>query len=432
MHLIAKSLTRKGEEEIKFDSLHSTINNYGIHDWSEQRKLMYIEKKWIDVYNKCGIGNIYLDENCNIVIDGNLSKNEFKEFAKKQYDYSMTEGLISHSSSSGWHKRDKSDFIERIFWHYITSIYTAPQISSCPEGECFLDGLFTDLTEKMEKERITARGFQIWKKEDTSNGLDMLRIWERSFISKNILCPIDFGDKTYIAPSFFSELDYNVLNGIDSYEIIEFLKKLNKISSYPISKGNTELYNLAKSLQRAGAIKLVDDPYRSPGASSYAYAVPRKLFKCVETKLDYSYSTNPLPEWGDSSITDQFFVAIGRVNTYGYNMAPGLMIFPEDTKGNIDKVINDLADKYEADISNLPNNVLNPLKTINLIYDENGKLVVNPQNEQFIDIFSDIWHNLYNEPELQQIDFPSVETASNNEARQIEYQIKKANKHIFG
>lgn len=166
MHLIAKSLTRKGEDEIKFDSLHSTMNNYGIHDWIYQRKLRSIEERWISVYNQCGIGNIHLDENGNIIIDGNISKKEFKEFTAKQYNYSMTEGLTStYPYNYSPRKRPKSDFIERIFWHYITSIYTAPQIYSCPEEDCFLDGLFTDLTEKMEKKELQLKELKFGKKK---------------------------------------------------------------------------------------------------------------------------------------------------------------------------------------------------------------------------------------------------------------------------
>lgn len=260
----------------------------------------------------------------------------------------------------------------------------------------------------------------------------MLKAWEISFIRKNILSPITFGEKTFIAPSFFSKLDFSVLNGINSSEIMVFLKDLKNISVYPISKGNKKQYNLALSLQRAGAIKLIDDPYTSTVTTPYTYAVPRELFETVERKLNYSYSQNPLPDYGDSSITDQFFVAAGRVNTFGHYKPPGVQIFPEDYAKKIDKVINDLADRSIADISSLPINMLNPLKTINVVYSENNNLIINPENGQFIELLSDIWNNIFNEPDLQQLDFPSEETANNIEAQQTKFQILRANRHAYG
>lgn len=432
MHLIAKSLTRKSEEKIIFDSLHSTINNYGIHDWNVESNLRRIENKWITVYRKCGLENIHLDKDFNIIIDGNISKQEFKEFATKQYNFAMEKGLVKFNQEDGWVSRPKSAFMERIFWHYITSIYASPKLYSSQDGECYLNGIFTDLTEIMEKEEITVEKVPIWTKENTLNGLDILKSWERSLIAKNILCPITLGEDTYIAPSFFSNTDLSIFKGTESSKIVDFIEQLKKISSYPISKSNTEHYDLAKRLQRAGLIKLIDDPYKTTKSTPYAYAVPRDLFEYVEKDLAYSYSSNPLPEWGDSSITDQFFVAIGRVNIIGHSMSHESKIFPQNFKEKIDKIITDLEEKHLADISGIPEKMLDPLKTINVVKKEGNNLSVNPQNKKFIETFSDIWNNIYNDPEIRQIEFPAMETVKEKEVQQTEIQIKNAKQYFFG
>ncbi len=432
MHLIAKSLTRGTEDTIDFDSLLTTIKNYQIHDWSEKNKLQYIENKWINVYKQCGIGNIDLDKNNNITIDGTISSTEFRNFADSQYDYAMEKGLISYKPLLGWYKRSrKSDYVERILWHYITSIYDGPKVLSDAEDGCFLDGLFTDLTDTMERKGLAPQGISIWQKNDTLGGLEMLKDWERAFIAKKILYPFDIGDTTYIAPSFFSEIDLSVLNSSDSTEIVNFMTKIRKVPSYPISKGNREQYELAMQLQRATAIKIVEDPFKSPGIPPYVYVVSRDLFEEIEKILGYSYSTNPLSKWGDSSITDQFFVAIGRTNIFGHQMAPGVKLLNKNSKDDIDKVISNLEEHHEADISKLPKGILDPLKTINVVFGNNDTLNVNPQNRIFIEKFSEIWNQLINDPALYKIDFPAKNLIENKEREQVKEQIKKTTKQFF-
>jgi hypothetical protein len=431
MHLIAKSLTRKNETTISFDSLSTTINNYQIHDWNNEYKLKRIESKWISVFNEFGLGNLHLDSDKNIVIDGSISKKEFRNFADQQYAYALKNGLVTWNQYDGWHSRERTQFIERILWHYTTSIYDGPKvIADSIEGN-YLEGLFTNFTEKMENANLSCRGIPIWTKNDVIHGLDFLQGWERSFIAKNVFAQVDIGDTLYIAPRFFSEIDDNILADSDSTKIVELIENVRRVPGYPVSKGNTVLRELAYTLQRAGAIKLIEDPVTTSKKAPYMYLVSKDTFEYVDKQLNYNYSNSAFNECKEGSITDQFFVALGRTNLCGREMAPVFRIASNDYKYQVDQVITDLEEKHHADVSNIPPELLEPLKTINVISQDGTNLVVNPENSLFITKFSDFWNELFNYPELHSIDIPSLDIAAQKEKEQITKQINKSADRFF-
>ena len=176
------------------------------------------------------------------------------------------------------------------------------------------------MTETMEKKKLKFHGISPW--EDVSpHTLSMIQGWERNLISKTVLKPFPIGDVFFIAPSFFSSIDWRKVfsGGKFSAEkqelVVSMIEKLRKAPAYPISKSSVE-YELAKGLQRAGAVKIVEESKTSQ-ITPYVYLVARDIFEDIDEQMKYQYSCKPIKDFGDSTLTELVFLSLGRARAVG-------------------------------------------------------------------------------------------------------------------
>jgi len=429
LHILAKSFTQN--ETISFDAIHRLAENYGIDLWTDKDHLRRKLDDFMKAFRSSGLDGIRKTEKKTLTVDGILSKDEFRDFAAKEYEYSMGEGLVRHYPSSwSWGIRTVSNFAERILWHYITRIFDSPRVYSSPSGDNELIALYTDIIETMERSNLKFHGIAPW--EDVSpHTLSLIQGWERNFISKNILKPFPIGDVLFIAPSFFSTIDWRKVfsGGKFSAEkqelVVEMVDSLRRTPAYPISKGATEKYELAKSLQRAGAIKIVEETKTSQ-VTPYVYLVARDVFEDVDEQMKYQYSTKPLKDFGDGSLTELVFLSLGRARLFGDQILPGVKDLAADCKAELTKIFDDLEQKKSAKIpQNVNAGIFDPLTSISIVTQEDEQLVADEKYSPIIKRLSDYWNNLINDPSISNIVFPPKETIERKEHAQVEGQIRR-------
>src|SRR5207253_2804365 len=193
----------------------------------------------------------------------------------------------------------------RILWHYVMEVFDRPRIYDSPKGENSLAALYTDVLETMEKRNVVRNDIRVWHDVDPHT-LPLLVGWERGLLSKGVLKLFKFGDATFIAPAFYSDIDWRVIASAGKFSadkhaaMFDLVENLRKLPSFPIMKG-TKDYELALGLQRAGAIKVVEDS-KGMRSSHYAYIVSRDMFEKLDGEMAYKYSHQPFTEYGDSSV----------------------------------------------------------------------------------------------------------------------------------
>lgn len=434
-HLIAKHFTKN--EKIDFNSLHLTAKNYGIDLWTNRDHLKRKLNDFVKAFHKTGLGNVHVTKDYALKIDGIIGRQEFRNFAVKEYEFSMGKGLVRYYPNIGiWGLRNMSNFAERILWHYIMRLFDCPRIYDSPTQDNELVALYTDLVETMQKKDLEFHGEHPW--DDISpHALHLLRGWERHLISKEILKWFELGDVTFIAPSFFGTIDWRrILSGgkfsAEKQELVmEMLSNLRKTPSFPILKGETERYKLAKRLQRAGAIKLVEES-KTPESEPYVYLVARDVFEDLDFRLKYSYSPKPFKEFGDSSLTDLVFRALGRARLYGDQVLPGLKYFKMDYKSKLGKIFDDLEQRQSVTVpEEIDIKIFDPLITIGALSQKGAVLDVHPQYSPITKNLADYWNELINDPSLASIRFPPKETVEKKERAQTEGQIKRKLSRYF-
>jgi len=201
MHLIAKTFTR--EEEMSFSTIKTVIRDYGIKGWQNDDALKKQLDKFVEIFAKRDLGNIELKKDHSLKIGGLISPKELNGYADKQYEYAMGEGLVRYSRGfSEWVPRTMSNFAERIWWHYMITVFDAPKIYSNPSGESALKGLYVDMKEKMRYKNLQFHGIDLWKPSNLEHSFALLEGWERGLISRRILATFKFGDALFVAPRF--------------------------------------------------------------------------------------------------------------------------------------------------------------------------------------------------------------------------------------
>lgn len=429
LHILAKSFTQN--ETISFDAIHHLAENYGIDLWTDKDHLRKKLNDFTKAFRRTGLGSIHKTENDALTVDKVISKDEFRAFAAKEYEYSMGEGLVRfYPSSWEWGIRTVSNFAERILWHYITRIFDSPRVYSSPSGDNELVALYADIIETMQKTHFRFHQISPWE-EVSPHTLSLIQGWERNLISKNILKPFPIGDVLFIAPSFFSTIDWRKVfsGGKFSAEkqelVVEMVENLRKTPAYPISKGSTEKYDLAKGLQRAGAIKIVEEAKTSQ-ITPYVYLVARDVFEDVDGQMKYQYSSKPIKEFGDSTLTDLVFLSLGRARLFGEQALPGLKQLKVECKPELTKIFDDLEQKKTAMVpKKVSSGIFDPLVSIGIVMPENEKLVVDQRYSPIIKRLADYWNNLVNDPSISNIEFPPKETVDRKEHAQVEGQIRK-------
>jgi hypothetical protein len=429
LHILAKGFTQN--ETIGFDALYQLVENYGIDLWTDKDHLRKKLDDFLKAFRRTGLGSIHKTENDALTVDKVISNAEFRDFAAKEYEYAMGEGLVRiYPSSWEWGIRTVSNFAERILWHYITRVFDSPRVYSSPSGDNELVSLYTDITETMQKTHFKFHGISPW--EDISpHTLSLIQGWERNLISKNALKPFPIGDVLFVAPSFFSTIDWRKVfsGGKFSAEkqelVVELVENLRKTPAYPILKGQTEEYELAKGLQRAGVVKIVEESKVSE-ISPYAYLVARDVFEDVDGQMGYQYSQKPFKEFGDSTLTELVFRSLGRARLFGEQVLPGLKQLKIEYKPELTKIFDDLEQKKSAMVPQKVNSgIFDPLASIGIVSQKDKQLVVDPKYSPIIKRLADYWNNLINDPSISHIEFPPKETVDRKEHAQVEGQIKK-------
>ena len=427
-HLVAKEFTRS--KEISFESAHQTVLNYGITGWSDDKRLGSALSRLATAFNKSGVGNVEVAPDSSLKIGGLISNSEFRHFAGSQYDFAMGEGLTRWVPSyAEWTRRSMSNIAERILWHYVMQVFDQPRVYESPKGENHLNALYRDLTETMAKEDAAPHGIKVWE-DVPPHTLPLLVGWERSLISKNILKLYEFGGVTFVAPAFYADVDRRVIASAGSFSadgherMLDLIGNLRKLPSYPVMKGTPE-YETSQALQRAGAIKMVNDG-RSLGSTPYAYLISRDLFEAFDEKMKYNYSAHPFTEFGDSSITDLFFMALGRARLFGDQILPEARAFKLDFKKKIDQVITGLEQHGSSKLPEyLSPKIFAPLVSAGVMSIRDGAISVYGEYEPIVNSFSAYWNQLINDPSLLEIKFPPDAVIKKKEESQTANQIKK-------
>jgi hypothetical protein len=436
MHIIAKTFSRA--ELIPFNALHTTVRDYGISGWMAAPSLRSQLDKLIEIFNRRGLGNIHLEPNNDLKIDGTVSSQELRDYADLQYEYAMGEGLVRYSPGyHAWVERDMSNFAERIWWHYMTMVYDSPKIYSSPSGESALAALFEDMKEKMTSKELSFHNVKVWKESQLQHGIALLEGWERDLIERNILAPFEFGDIEFIAPRYFAEPDGRPLTSGGSFAgenfelMINLIENLRRLPGYPVYKGNKSEYNIARRLERAGAVTIVQESETSLNVPNFVYLVSRDVFENTEKRIKFSYSSLPMAEYGDISVTDQIFLTLGRGRAFAQKKIHEAQVSQVDYKTEIGKVFDHLETNGEATLENYTD-IFSPLNgCLSIICIKDDKATVNPEFEFIMKLLCDFWNELINDPAVADIYYPAAETILRSEKGQVQSQIKKSLKTYF-
>jgi len=436
MHIIAKTFSRS--ELIPFDALHTTVRDYGISGWLSATSLKSQLSKLVQIYDRRGLGNIHLEPNFDLKIDGAISSPELRNYADLQYEYAMGEGLVRYSPGyRAWVERDMSNFAERIWWHYMTMVYDSPKIYNSPSGESALTALFEDMKEKMAGKELSFQNVKIWKESQLEHSLALLEGWERDLIERNILAPFKFGDIEFIAPRYFAEPDGRPLTSGGSFagenfeSMINLINDLRRFPGYPVYKGNKSEYDMARRLERAGAIIIVQESETSLKVPNFVFLVSRDVFENTEKKINFSYSSLPMSEYGDITVTDQIFLTLGRARAFAQRKIHEAQVSQFDYKTEIGRIFDDLETKGEASLGDCAEifSPLNGCLNIVNIRDRNG--VINQDFDFIIKLLCDFWNELINDPLVADLYYPPKETILRSENGQVQSQIKKSLKTYF-
>lgn len=435
MHLIAKTFTR--EEEMPFSTIRAVIRDYGIKGWLNDETLKKQLDKFIGIFAKRDLGNIELKKDYSLKIGGLISPKELNRYADKQYEYAMGEGLVRYSQGfSGWVARKMSNFAERIWWHYMVTVFDSPKIYSNPSGESALKALFVDMKEKMRYKNLEFHDIDIWKPSDLEHSLALLEGWERGLISRRILATFKFGDALFVAPRFFAEPDHRPLeiSGKDFDSMLDLIGKLRRFPAFPVYKGNIEQYNLSMELQRAGAITVVGESETAFDIPPLVYLVSRDVADKTNQILKFRYSENPLRDFGDNSLTDEIFRTLGRARAYAQKTIPEAKIDEKDYAEKVQKILDDLASGKEAKLENLAPifTPLSGLLGVLAIDDKKDTAVVKGGYEFVAQLLLDYWNELVSDPTIANVLYPTSKNAEKAERNQVESQIKKSLKSYFG
>ena len=425
-HLVAKAFTRS--QTVSFDAVHQTALNYGIEEWSDEDRLRRTLRKMEVPFNKKGLGNVETLPDGSLKIGALVSSAEFRHFASTQYDYAMGEGL-THKVYGNWERRNMSDLAERILWHYMMQVFDRPRVYDSTKNENHLTALYENMTESMSKKPIAPHGIEVWK-DVPPHTLALLAGWERGLLSKNVLKLSEFGGITFIAPAFYADVDRRVIASAGAFSaegheiMLNLVEKLRTLPSYPVMKGTPD-HRLAQSLARAGAVTIVEDS-RNLNGTSYAYLVSRDVFEALDKQMGYRYSSQPFKDYGDSSITDLFFQALGRARLFGERILPEVRAFNLDYKEQISKFINALEQHGTALLpQELGANIFEPLVSVGAITIADGRTQVTGEFQHFITSFAEYWNQLVNDSSLLDIKFPPGESVTKKEESQTSNQIKK-------
>jgi len=435
MHITAKTFSR--ETFIPFEALHTTIRDYGISGWLPKITLKNQLSKFVEIFAKRGLGNIHLEPNYDLKIDSPISSPELRNFADMQYEYAMGGGLVRYSPGyMAWVDRDMSNFAERIWWHYMTMVYDSPKIYRGSSGESALSALFQDVKEKMANKQLSFHGVEIWKEHQLEHGLALLEGWERDLIERNILAPFKFGNVEFIAPRYFSEPDHRPITSAGSFagedfrSILNLIDNLRRFPGYPVYKGNKE-YDICRRLERSGAVTIVQESETALNVPNFVYLVSRDVFENTEKMIKFSYSSLPMAEYGDISVTDQIFLTLGRARAYAQGKIYEAQVSGIDYKTEIGKILDSLETKGEVTLGDY-DNIFAPLNgCLGIIRMDSGKAIVNQDFDSIIKILNDFWGELINDPSVANIYYPPEKTVMRSEKGQVESQIKKSLKSYF-
>lgn len=436
MHIIAKTFSRA--ELIPFNALRTTVRDYGISGWLAASSLKKQINKLVEIFNKRGLGNIHLEPNYDLKIDGTITSPEIMNYADLQYEYAMGEGLVRYSPGyRAWIKRDMSNFAERIWWHYMTMVFDSPKIYSSPSGESALAALFEDMKEKMAGKELSYHTVKIWKESQLEHGLALLEGWERDLIERNILAPFKFGDAEFIAPRYFAYPDGRPLTSGGSFAgenfelMLNLIKNLRRFPGYPVYKGNKSQYDLARRLERAGAVTIVQESEKSLNVPNFVYLVSRDVFENTEKRIKFSYSNLPMAEYGDISVTDQIFLTLGRARAFAQKKIHEAQVSQVDYGTEIGKIFDNLETQGEAILGNYIN-IFTPLNgCLNIVSVEEEKATVNSDFDFIIKMLYDFWNELINDPSVADLYYPPKETILRSEKGQVQSQIKKSLRTYF-
>lgn len=433
MHIIAKAFTKL--DEIPFSSLASIPQSYGIENWLSSSSL----RKQIDtlagIFRRRGLESIETDKDGNLSIGGPLSSGEVKKFADSQYEYAMSKGLVRYSPGyKCWVTRSSKNFAERIWWHYMTAVFDSPRIYESPSGQNTLKATMYDITDRMKQKDLSFHGIQIWTDEQTKLH-PFLSTWQRELIANNILKPFKVGDVEFIAPRYFAETYEKSLKANEEETgafntIIDLMDKLNKFPAFPIPLGATEQIDIAKDLQRANIAILVTESDVGYNIPKYAYIVSRRVFKNVEKKIGYSYSSVPMNEFGDITLTEQIFKTLGRLRLFGQKVLPETKIIDKDFRKQVEQLLDSLETKGESETFDLTG-CLKPLESFNVISLTENKAVVNPEMEFAIKYVGESWFNLINDPTIGEMELPAKSVVDSLEHNQIKDQIEEKLSNYF-
>lgn len=429
MHIIAKALSKN--EVITFNGILQTVDEYGIERWKDEKILKERLDRIVKIFKMRGLENVYKDKYNSLRIDGSISKPEFHTFAQSQYDYSMTDGLVHFDKISKQRAlRGTSDYAERIFWHYITTVYDCPQIYESPEGDS-LTALVNDIIDKLEG-KYESQGIKIWERSDLKYVKYYLKEWERNLVSKNILFPLRFGDTSYISPSFYSKIDFSVFE--ESREkggILELINELRKYPGFPVYKGDESKYDLAKRLQRAGAVRLVEEQ-TAISPNHYVYLVSGDIFNDLDKRIQFRYSSNPNSEYGDGSLTQDIFKILGRLWLFSRGDLPQKYFMSMDAQAEIGRILHELEDKGESELGSLEKSgIFDPLEPLNVIRTEGNSIIMESNFDWVIGEISDYYSSLVNDPDLTNIEFPPKEVVEKVEKERTRKQIMERTKSYF-
>jgi len=424
MHLIAKTFTRVNT--IPFSSIINIPTNFGIENWIEPPRLKRQLSTLTQIFNRRGLGNVTIDADGNMGIGARISPNELRSFADNQYDYAMGRGLVRYSPYVGYQRRSDDNFAERIWWHYNTAVFKRPRLFSTKSGGNYLDALIYGLSNEIVPKNINYHGIKLWSNEHFEIIKPSLIEWQREQLSKEILKRFDIGDTSYIAPRYFAE---NI--NIESYNEMEVLKEimngLDEYPAFPIYNGDVNKIRMAQKLERSNLIIKISESELNYKTLQYSYIIPRTMAEKVDKDINYRYSTNPIIEHGDPSLTDQIFLSLGRARLYAEEIDERISLTGYNYKQKIENTIASLSDKKEANIENVEN-IFDPLTTLGIISisEDRKHCEVNPDFEFIIDLYAESYYKIINEPDLITIDFSTNEDANKLESEQTIEQIKKS------
>jgi len=197
-----------------------------------------------------------------------------------------------------------------------------------------------------------------------------------------------------------------------------------------VSKPNLlpkSLIKMAQKLERGNLILKISESELNYDVLQYSYIIPRQMAEKVDKDINYRYSKIPISEHGDTSLTDQIFLSLGRARLYAEEIDPRIKLLKYDYKKKIEEVIDSLSDKGEANIERV-DKIFDPLTTLDIITisEDRKSCVVNSSFDFIIQLYAESYYNIVNEPDLISIDLPKTSDANKCEFEQTIEQIKKS------